>query len=83
MKSDERREQVRIVATVTPRKVTVPHKVMQHRKLHCRRRSTEVVAPYTPAYGSERGKLHNHTHGANQIELPPADKSIHGNGSCL
>jgi hypothetical protein len=36
----------------------------------------------SPVEESERGKLHNHPHGTNQIKLAPANEGVHGRGSC-
>ena len=81
MKPQELPESRRAVTTVPPRVVQMPHEVVQEGELDGGGRGEEIVARHPTIEERERGQLHNHSHGADQIELSPAEEGVHASGS--
>ncbi len=71
-----------IIAAVAPRVVQVPDKIMHQNEFYSRGRGNQVMALCASFDKSESDELQGHTHGSHQIELPPADESSQGSGSC-
>ena len=81
MKPDKLGEQCGVAATVAPCVAQMPCEVVQQRQFDGGRRSKKVVARPEPAEEGERGRLKGHAHGADQVELAPADQRVRGSGS--
>jgi hypothetical protein len=61
--------------------VEVADKVVQKREFDGRGGGKEIMACEAAVEEGERGELHNHTDGTDEIEFSPADERVHGSGS--
>jgi hypothetical protein len=81
VEAEELLERGEMVATISPGVVEVPEEVVEQGELDGGGGGAEVVMGEEVIEDGERGELHDHAEGADEVEFEPTEERVHGRGS--
>jgi hypothetical protein len=81
VEAEELLERSEVVATISPGVVEVPEEVMEQGELDGGGGGAKVVMGEEVIEDGERGELHDHAEGADEVEFEPTEEWVHGRGS--